>query len=218
MTAELEAQAPLDDLVVVERTAVPRSVVGTAGCFTISRCRDSKGKLVIFSCTVVKMSAMAAAFSTSAKVEVGDWVVASFEHLGEFEGPILQVTKRQVLMRIVATQQDRDKVAAKLAWIEDKDHAERRRFERFVPDEPQSTVSLSSGETLPCTVIDYSITGVAVFADLTPAEGTALKIAKLLGRVVRRFSGGFAVNFITVQPDPQSVASQLRDAAASRAD
>ena len=84
-------------------------------------------------------------------------------------------------MRIVATQQERDRVAAKVAWFEDNSRAERRRFERFVPIEPHSSLSLSSGETLPCTVIDYSIGGAAVFAEVTPAKGTALKIAKVVG-------------------------------------
>ena len=199
------------DVVAVERTDVPRKVVGMPGCFVINRICDSDGKPQLFQCSIAKFSPTAITLDASVRATVGDWMIASFEHLGKFEGPILQVTKRTVAMRIVATKDERDRVAAKVAWIADNSKAERRRFERFVPDEPHSTLSLSSGEKLPCTVIDYSISGAAVFAEVTPAEGTALKIAKLFGSVVRHFNGGFAVNFAKVQPDPKLVETLLRD-------
>jgi hypothetical protein len=50
-----------------------------------------------------------------------------------------------------------------------------------------------------------------VFAEVTPAAGTALKIARLFGSVVRHFNGGFAVNFVKVQQDPKLVETLLRD-------
>ncbi len=198
------------DVVAVERTDVPRKVVGMPGCFVVNRICDSDGKPRLFQCSIAKFLPAAITVDASVNAAVGDWMVASFEHLGKFEGPILQVAKNTVAMRIVATQQKRDRVAAKLTWIADNSKAERRRFERFVPDEPHSTLSLSSGEKLPCTVIDYSISGAAVFAEVTPAAGTALKIAKLFGSVVRHFNGGFAVNFAKVQPDPKLVETLLR--------
>ena len=43
------------------------------------------------------------------------------------------------------------------------------------------------------------VRGAAVLADVAPAKGTALRIATVLGEVVRHFDGGFAVNFPTVQ-------------------
>lgn len=214
-----ESGAPLDDdLVVVEHSAgaqtaepaqatkVRRSIAGTPGSFTLGPRQFLNAR--VLPCSIVRMSPQAITFEASITAAVGDWVIARFEHLGRFEGPILQVAKRTVSMRIVATQQDREKVAAKLAWFEDGSRAERRRFERFVPDEPHSMLSLATGQTLPCTVVDYSISGAAVLADVAPAKGTALKIAKVVGEVVRHFDGGFAVNFRTVQ-DPGSIESLL---------
>jgi hypothetical protein len=199
------------DVVAVERSDVPRNVVGMPGCFVTNRICDKDGQPRLFQCSIVKISPTAITVNASVNAAVGDWMVANFEHLGKFEGPILQVAKNTVAMRIVATQQERDRVAAKLTWIADKSRAERRRFERFVPNEPHTTLSLSSGETLPCMVIDYSVSGAAVFADVTPAGGTALKIAKLFGLVVRHFNGGFAVNFAKIQPDRKLVETLLRD-------
>jgi chemotaxis response regulator CheB len=212
---DAEAHADDDDVVVIEHgndpasgaTAIPPkrgSVAGTPGSYTLNRGHGGQ----IIPCSIVKMTPMTITFDASVAASVGDWVVARFEHLGRFEGPILRISKRAVSMRIVATQQERDKIAAKLAWIEDRSRAERRRFERFVPYEPHSVLSLSTGDTLPCTLIDYSIGGAAVFADVTPAQGTALKIAQVVAQVVRHFDGGFAVSFAAVQ-DSRSVAALL---------
>jgi len=45
-------------------------------------------------------------------------------------------------------------------------------------------------------VIDFSDCGVAVSADLYPDVGTPLAVGKMIGRVVRRFAEGFAVEFL----------------------
>lgn len=219
MTGETNdgSRKPLDDLVVVEHTETAvaaqapqpttrRNIGGTPGNFTLGPQHFLNSR--VFPCSIVKMSPQAITFEAAVIAKVGDWVIARFDHLGRFEGPILQITKRTVSMRIVATQQDRERVAAKLAWFEDGSRSERRRFERFVPDLPHSTLSLASGETLPCTVVDYSAGGAAVLADVAPAKGTALKIAQVVGEVVRHFDGGFAVHFSTVQ-DPRAVESLL---------
>jgi len=40
---------------------------------------------------------------------------------------------------------------------------------------------------------------VAASADITPDIGVVLKVGKILGRVVRRFPEGFAIEFLTIQ-------------------
>jgi hypothetical protein len=44
-----------------------------------------------------------------------------------------------------------------------------------------------------------SISGAAVSADISPAIGTPLAVGKIVGRVVRHFVGGFAVQFVELQ-------------------
>jgi hypothetical protein len=60
---------------------------------------------------------------------------------------------------------------------------------------------LADGSLLPCEIIDYSISGVAVEVDFEAELGTVLKVGKIIGRVVRQFAGGFAVEFANIQPD-----------------
>jgi hypothetical protein len=210
----------LDDIIAIDSgdaqavPAVPqRKLVGMAGWYRLSPHADFSKGVKVFPCTIVKVSEMAVAFTGSIAGSVGEWAEVCFRHLGRFEGPILQVAKNSLVMRIVATQQERASLAAKLAWFADGNRVERRRFERFVPDVQHSVLSLSNGETMPCQLINYSAGGAAVYADVTPTTGTALKIAHVGAEVVRDFNGGFAVNFMTVQ-DQQAIETLLANRAA----
>ena len=92
---------------------------------------------------------------------------------------------------------------------------ELRRFPRTVPENPDTTLSLAPGQSLPCVVIDYSICGAAVFVAAAPAPGAIVKIGNVVGRVVRNFSGGFAVEFSTLQ-DPELIGGLLLQSENSR--
>jgi hypothetical protein len=140
---------------------------------------------------------------------VGNWVVVNFEHLGKLEGPIIQIQKTSLVMKIFGTNDDRAKVASKLAWLTDAEKKQARRHPRIVPAVPDSVVSLPGVPApLPCEIIDYSLGGAAVYAEATPPVGTVVKIGNVLSRVVRLFGGGFAVCFMAVQ-SPQSVESAV---------
>jgi hypothetical protein len=57
---------------------------------------------------------------------------------------------------------------------------------------------------VPCFVVDISVSGAAVSADIVPRIGTVLAVGKVVGRVVRNIQGGFAVQFVEAQ-DRQEV-------------
>ena len=68
-----------------------------------------------------------------------------------------------------------------------------------VPREPLSSMILADGSTVKCLIIDMSRSGVAVSAGVVPDIGTPLAVGKLIGRVIRHFKGGFAVEFVDRQ-------------------
>jgi PilZ domain len=187
-----------DDFIVVERSK-HRSVVGMSGRYMLGTVGNAHGKSREFPCRIVRMSAQAMTLSGPVTGSKGDWVSAHFERLGRFEGPVLKTLHRSLVMKIVATNEDRLKFADKIAWITDNQKRDARRFERLVPAYPFSTLSLPGGQALPCFVIDYSMGGAAITADETPAIGTVLKIGRVEGRVLRHFRGGFAVVFPVLQ-------------------
>jgi hypothetical protein len=82
-------------------------------------------------------------------------------------------------------------------------------------------MTLADGANHPCFVIDMSVGGAAVVAQLQPLIGTPLAIGVCVGRVVRHFSNGFAVKFVErqnqndldrllIRPVPPSSASRAK--------
>jgi hypothetical protein len=58
---------------------------------------------------------------------------------------------------------------------------------------------LPDGSIENCLVLNLSVSGVAISADTVPAVGTVLAVGTIVGRVVRYFEGGFAVQFVECQ-------------------
>ena len=205
-----------DDLVVIERSdqlpveqkdPLP-ALVGMRGYCQIEGWQDAEGNVRHFECAIVKMSPQMAHLSVPVNGAVGNWVVANFEHLGKIEGPIIQIQKHALVIKIFGTNEDRAKVAGKLAWLTNAEKIQARRYPRIIPANPVSIVLLPGQPALPCEVIDYSLGGAAVYADISLPIGSIVKIGKVFSRVVRLFGGGFAVAFMAVQ-DPQSVESAV---------
>jgi hypothetical protein len=195
------------------RRSVERAIIGMRGRYTLNSWRDADGNLRVFTCSVQKMSSRAIELAAPVTGAIGEWVGVHFDRFGKFEGPIIRHGQRSLVMRIVATAEETNKVAGKIAWIENKGTADSRRHERLVPFDSNSTVMLADGSVLPCHIIDYSISGAAVAIDLEPDLGAVLKVGKIIGRVVRRFAGGFAVEFAVIQQD-RLVESLVREQAA----
>src|SRR5690242_13346149 len=101
----------------VGRRTAPRTVVGMSGHYVLNGWRDAEGAPRRFPCAIRNMSPKVLTITAPVSGSVGEWIVASFEKLGQFEGPILQVLNRALAMRIVATNEDRAKVAKKIAWL-----------------------------------------------------------------------------------------------------
>jgi hypothetical protein len=211
-----QAQLGDDDLVVIEhRDPLPverndplPALVGMRGHCQIEGWRDAEGNVRLFECAILKMSPQIIHLSVPVIGAVGNWVVVNFEHLGKIEGPIIQIQKHALVIKIFGTNEDRAKVAGKLAWFANAEKIQARRHPRIVPASPDSVVSLPGVPALPCEVIDYSLGGAAVYADVNLQIGSIVKVGRVFSRVVRLFGGGFAVAFMAVQ-DPHSVESAV---------
>ena len=74
--------------------------------------------------------------------------------------------------------------------------AEAREHTRFHPPSSRTTLTLADGSMHGCFIIDLSLGGVAVSAEIQPPVGTPLAIGGCVGRVIRVFHNGFAVRFV----------------------
>jgi hypothetical protein len=97
----------------------------------------------------------------------------------------------------------RQKFASKLTWLEEKQKnpsiRDVRKDSRIIPESPHSTLTLMDGTIDRCFVIDMSVSGVAVSAQVQPPIGMPLAVGACIGRVVRHLPDGFAVKFVETQ-------------------
>lgn len=191
-----------DDLVAVDRRHDARFILNLAGRYALSSKRDTLGNRREFACRALNMSARAMLLAGPVRGPVGDRVIATIDQVGRLEGTIARVMDRGFVVTISGSDEDRVRLEAKLVWLEqfkNFDAADNRRHGRLVPKTPYSTLILADGTTLTCLVIDMSVSGAAVSADVVPEIGMPVAVSQLVGRVVRRFDEGFAVRFVELQ-------------------
>ena len=166
-----------------------------------------------FPCQVTNMSPGGMAVLAPVSGAPGERVIAYVDHLGRLEGTIARVFENGFAMTISATVRKRDKLAAQLTWLANRDILnlpEDRRHGRFAPRNPFARLVLPNGTNVGCRVIDISASGaaVAIAPELRPVVGSAVTIGKTPGRVVRHIEDGFAIEF-TRLPHPDSLEESI---------
>jgi hypothetical protein len=154
-----------------------------------------------FPCQVINMSPGGLALIAPACGRVGERVVAYVDHVGRLEGLIARIFPSGFSMTIAASQRKRDKLAAQLTWLANRhilDLPEDRRHERVNHRDQMVTLVLEDGTQEQCAIVDLSVSGVAVVSRHRPPIGSAVRVGKAPGRVIRHLDTGFAVEFSRV--------------------
>jgi len=166
---------------------------------------DLLGRLMLenrqeYPCRIINMSPGGAAVMAETPGQMGERVIAYVDHLGRLEGKITREFQGGFAMSIGATPRKREKLAAQLTWLANRqilNLPEDRRHGRIVPRNPMARLILPNGTNIACRVIDISASGAAVAvppAQLPPVAA-AVTIGKTSGRVVRHIDDGFAIEF-----------------------
>jgi hypothetical protein len=166
-----------------------------------------------FPCQVLEMSPGDAMVIAPVSGTAGEKIIAYLDHLGRVEGEVSEVVDGGFCIGLSATSRKRDKMAAQLTWLANKDLLnlpEDRRHERVVPDNRHSTVVLDDGRRYNCKIIDISLSGAAIELAVRPAMGTPVTLGRMRARVVRHFGDGVAVEFISSQEMLTVVQQNLR--------
>jgi hypothetical protein len=166
-----------------------------------------------FPCQVLEMSPGDALVIAPVSGRAGERVVAYIDHIGRIEGSVIEPVEGGFLMEVVASDRKRDKLAAQLTWLANKDLLslpEDRRHERVVPDNRHSTVVLDDGRRYNCKIIDISLSGAAIELAVRPAMGTPVTLGRMRAKVVRHFQNGVAVEFASAQEMISVVQQNLR--------
>jgi hypothetical protein len=188
---ELPGDAPREDVNVI---------VSIAGRYMLANRRNLKGERCQFACRIVKVSLTDMVLAAPVPGQLGERVIVYTEPFGRLHGAITRLMSDGFVISLSATPQTREKLGVKLTWLAKQKDApdlqDDRRHARVVPRNPSATILTADGSTTSCLVIDFSDCGVAVSADLYPEIGTPLAVGKMIGRVVRRFAEGFAIEFL----------------------
>jgi hypothetical protein len=186
-----------------------RSVsIKVGGRYSLANWYDAQGNRREFACRTTQMSPFRMLIDVPVVGKVGERVVSYFSDFGNLDGWITDTTKGSFLVDLEADKALRSKLARKLAWLEkhqsDPSVVDARSSARIIPKAPHSTIIFADGTYSTCFIIDMSITGAAVSADARPEIGMPLAVGSCVGRVVRCFREGFAVQFVEPQ-DPKQL-------------
>jgi hypothetical protein len=190
-----------DDITVIKRRA-RSTIVSLSGRYALASRRDARGERREFACRTIGISIDEITLVGPVTGPIGERVVATFDELGKLEGRIVGLIDNGFVICPALSDSRSVWLAAKIDWLDKHRHhnlPDDRTHKRIIPQRQHSTVLLADGRVLACFVIDMSVSGAAVSADLTPRRGDVLAVGKIIGRVVRLFSEGFAVRFIELQ-------------------
>ena len=158
-----------------------------------------------FPCQIINMSPGGLALLAPGIGNVGDRVIAYLDHIGRVEGNITRIIDNGFAMSIGATARKRDKLAAQLTWLANRNILglpEDRRHGRIVPRNPIGRLIMPNGVNLSCRIIDVSQSGAGIATDQRPPIGALVTLGKVQGRVVRHLEDGFAIEFTRLEhPD-----------------
>ena len=158
-----------------------------------------------YPCQTVDMSPGGVLLVAPAKGAVGDRVIAYLEHIGRIEGEITRHVADGFAMSVSATIRKRDKLAAQLTWLANREELglpEDRGHDRIVPRQLTTIMRLADGRELAVRLIDVSRSGAGVSMEKPLPVGTSVVLGRTAGKVVRQFHGGIAVEFtLPISPD-----------------
>jgi hypothetical protein len=155
-----------------------------------------------FPCQVVDMSPGGMALIAPVAGQPGERVIAYVDHLGRLEGHIARILQNGFAMTISATPRKRDKLAAQLTWLANRNILglpEDRRHGRTAPRNPITRLILPNGLNVSVRIIDVSQSGAGIATDQRPPIGSLVTLGKVQARVVRHLEDGFAVEFTRLQ-------------------
>ena len=179
-----------------------KPVLALSGRYSFKNWLDSQGKRREFACRLIGVSPQEMVLIVPVTGRPGAIVTVECEEFGQWEGVVNRATNRGFAMAIDATDEERAKLADKIAWYEKVQRLETvdlRKHKRIVPNNPLSHLLLADGSSQRCFVVDMSASGAAVSAEIMPKLGTPLAVGSIVGRVVRHTPDGFAVKFVEAQ-------------------
>jgi hypothetical protein len=157
-------------------------------------------------CQISDLTPDQARFSGAQKAEVGEHVIAYIEEIGRVEGDVTNADADSFLLMFTVPANKRDKIAAKLNWMQNRDEhgtPEMRRHTRHEPRDTNTVLTLPDGRSYECEILDISLSGAAIKAQVIPSIGTQVTLGKTKGTVTRIHECGVGIQFGQLLDEPE---------------
>ncbi len=147
-------------------------------------------------CLVVNISAGGALLKAVNPPQAGDRVVVYIDDVGRHEGLVIRSSRHYFAVDYRARKAKTRRVADTLTHALNTPHMrlDRRASPRIKTDQP-TVLTLESGESFACEILDISLTGASVAIDPKPPLGAIVSVGRTPAKVVRRHEKGVGVVF-----------------------
>lgn len=145
-------------------------------------------------------------FSTPFPAQLDDRAFVYVESLGLMRGVISRAMGPTSEMDIDMSPNDRSRLASRILWADMQagfKGTDLRRFPRFEPTNPDSSITLPDGRSADCKILNISATGAAIISELRPPLSSAIILGQVHSEIRRHTDYGFAVEFRAVQDPAQ---------------
>jgi hypothetical protein len=185
----------------------------TPACLPVERRRHKRVEIALlgrimradkreYPAKLLDISVGGAAMMAAAEVEVGEHIIAYFDHIGGIEGTVVRAFAGGFAIAISASRHKREKLAAQLTWLINRDELPAdfgRRHERTTLESCTASLRTADDTVADVRVRDVSISGARLDTEARPAIGSQAVLGKLRCRVVRHHAQGIAVEFLDTQ-------------------
>ena len=146
-------------------------------------------------------------FSTPFPATLDDRAFVYVDSLGLMRGVISRAMGPTSEMDIHMTINERARLASRILWADMQagfKGTDLRRFPRFEPANPDSSLRMPDGTIMSCRIANISSTGAAIISDVRPPLSTQVILGQIHSEIRRHTETGFAVEFLAVQ-DPATL-------------
>lgn len=158
-----------------------------------------------YPCKLGNISVGGASINSPVNLDVGERIIAYFDHLGGLEGKVVRLFEGGFAIDLIATRHKKEKLAGQITWLINKSELsgiEERRHERVKVSDKFLNLKLDEGIAIVCRVLDVSLSGTAVETNARPPLGADVLLGKLRCRVIRHLENGIGLQFLDIQePD-----------------
>jgi hypothetical protein len=155
-----------------------------------------------YTCQLRDISVGGACVAADVEVDVGERIVAYFEHLGGLEGTVTRVMPGAFAFQFKVSDHKREKLAAQVTWLLNRhDFPDElgRQHDRVSTGGRKTTLKFDDGMIIDVELLDLSASGASVRTPACPAIGEEVFLGKLRGIVRRHHADGVGVQFFHLQ-------------------